>query len=95
MPTRTRRPKPPRPAGFFSTDTPVLALLFLAVVAVYLSTLCPIFMDDDSAETITAGVTLGLQHPPCYPLDALLNRLAWFLPLGGPGFRAGVGSAFW
>jgi hypothetical protein len=50
-------------------------------------------MDDDSPETVTAGVTLGLQHPPCYPLDALLNRVIHLLPIGGACFRANTGSA--
>ncbi len=50
-------------------------------------------MDDDSAETITAGVTLGLQHPPGYPTDALLTHLASLAPLGNHCFRINLLSA--
>ena len=50
-------------------------------------------MDDDSPETITAGFTLGIQHPPGYPLYALLTRLACLVPVGSMGFRANVFSA--
>ncbi len=67
--------------------------LFLGVFFVYLRTLCPAFMDDDSPETITAGFTLGLQHPPNYPLAALLDRLAALVPLGGAAFRINILTA--
>ena len=59
-----------------------LALLFLAVFGLYAHGLSPAWHPDDSAETITAGATLGLQHPPGYPLHSLLGRLA---VVGGPG----------
>lgn len=59
-----------------------LAALFLAVFRLYLGGLCPAFHADDSPETIAAGATLGIQHPPGYPLDSLLGRLA---VLFGPG----------
>ena len=59
-----------------------LALLFLAVFAAYAHGLSPAWHPDDSAETITASATLGMQHPPGYPLHSLLGRLA---VLVGPG----------
>lgn len=68
-------------------------LLFLACFGVYLLSLNPAFPNDDSAETITAAVTLGLQHPPGYALAALLMRLQSFLPLGSPSFRVNLFSA--
>ncbi len=70
-----------------------LSFLFLVCFSVYLRTLSPCFLDDDSAETITAGVTLGIQHPPGYPLDALFIRLFSFIPVGGICFRVNLGSA--
>ncbi|MGH7739550.1 MAG: glycosyltransferase family 117 protein [bacterium] len=69
-----------------------MAGIFFLVFSVYLITLCPCFMDDDSAESITAGVTLGLAHPPGYPVAALLNRLMSLVPLGGPCFSIDLGS---
>jgi hypothetical protein len=75
-------------------STPLaLGLLFLVCFGVYLFTLCPSFLDDDSPETIAAGVTLGIQHPPGYPLDTLCVRLVSFLPLGGMAFRVNLFSA--
>ena len=51
-------------------------------------------MDDVSAETVTAGLTLGLQHPPGYSLDALLTRLASLAPMGNHCFGINLLSAF-
>ncbi|HVM33547.1 MAG TPA: DUF2723 domain-containing protein [bacterium] len=82
----------PAPA-FFSGDFYWLWAIFFLSFLGFLTTLCPCFMDDDSPETITAGVTLGLAHPPGYPLDALVNRLLSLVPLGDPGFRVNWGSA--
>ncbi len=70
-----------------------LALVFLTTQLVYLHTLNPAFPNDDSAETITAGVTLGLQHPPGYALAAIVGRCESFIPLGGFGFRANWGGS--
>ncbi|HUO57504.1 MAG TPA: DUF2723 domain-containing protein [bacterium] len=71
----------------------VFPLLFFIPYFVYLRTLCPAFLDDDSPETITAGVTLGIQHPPGYPLAALVAHLAGWLPLGSEAFRVNFLSA--
>ncbi len=93
MPSKTRlSPADAKPLSG-STDRLIFAGLFLLVFGVYLFTLCPSFMDDDSPESILAGFSLGLAHPPCYPLAALLNHLAGFLALGGPCFRVNAGSA--
>lgn len=50
-------------------------------------------MDGDSPETVTAGILLGIQHPPGYPLTALLARLAGLCPAGNPCFRVNGMSA--
>jgi len=60
---------------------------------VYLHTLNPAFPNDDSAETITAATTLGLQHPPGYALAAILGRSLSLLPLGNFSFRANWGAS--
>jgi hypothetical protein len=70
-----------------------LALVFLTTQLIYLHTLNPTFSNDDSAETITAGATLGLQHPPGYALAAILDRCESFLPLASFGFRANWGGS--
>jgi tetratricopeptide (TPR) repeat protein len=70
------------------------AAVFLACWALYLPTLNPAFRADDSPETMAAAVTLGIQHPPAYPLHTLLGRLASFLPLGAPCWRLNLMAAF-
>jgi hypothetical protein len=70
-----------------------LALVFLVTQVIYLHTLNPTFSNDDSAETITAGATLGLQHPPGYALAALIGREESLLTLGNFGFRANWGGS--
>ncbi len=70
------------------------ALGGLFLWAVYQQSLCPAFPPNDSPETITAAYTLGIQHPPGYPLDSLLGRvamLAW--PVGSPAWRMNCLSA--
>ncbi|HUO57192.1 MAG TPA: DUF2723 domain-containing protein, partial [bacterium] len=56
--------------------------LFLAAFGLALKGLNPSFYMDDSPEIITSAATLGLAHPPGYPLYTLLGRLASLLPLG-------------
>jgi len=68
-------------------------LLFLAAFAVALAGLNPTFFADDSAETITAGVLLGIPHPPGYPLHTMLTRLACQLPFSQVPFRGNLLSA--
>ena len=81
---------PPMPGSFRVLSSLMVLILF----AVYLSTICPSFLDDDSPETTTAGVTLGIQHPPGYPLAALTIRLASLFPVGAICFRVNLFSAF-
>lgn len=69
------------------------AMIFLAVFAVYLSTLNPVFHADDSPETIACSYTLGIQHPPGYPLPTLTGKIFSFVNLGNIGFRVNLQSA--
>ncbi len=68
-------------------------LLFLAAFLFLLTGVNPGFYADDSAETITAAVLLGVAHPPGYPFFTLLGHFLSFLPLGGFGFRVNLLSA--
>jgi Flp pilus assembly protein TadD len=70
------------------------AAVFLACLAAYLPTLNPAFRADDSPETIAACVTLGIQHPPGYPLHTLLGRVFSLPALGAPAFRLNLMAAF-
>jgi len=56
----------------------VFVLLFL----IYLATLMPTVVDQDSGELVAAAHVLGIPHPTGYPLWALLGRAFDFLPVG-------------
>lgn len=71
-----------------------LAALFLVAFGLYLRALSPAFHPDDSPETITAGATLSIQHPPGYPLHSLLGRLATRWGPGPATFNINALSAF-
>jgi tetratricopeptide (TPR) repeat protein len=64
-----------------------VALAVLGLAWLYLHSLSPAFPPNDSPETIAAALSLGIQHPPGYPLATLLGRLS-ILALGS-------GSAAW
>ncbi len=72
----------------------VLAGLFITLWAIYLHGLNPAFRTDDSPETAASCYTLGIQHPPGYPLHSLMGRIATFVPLGTPAFRVNLMAAF-
>jgi hypothetical protein len=76
------RPRPdPVPSSGPSAWLPWV--LFTGLFGLYLTRANPAFLNDDSAETLTAGHILGLAHSPGYlpGLDPLGR-------LGGPGRRA-------
>ncbi len=56
------------------------SLVFLAVFECALLGLNPTFYTDDSPEIITASATLGVAHPPGYPIYMLAGRLMSLLP---------------
>lgn len=47
----------------------------------------------DGAELITAAVTLGIPHPPGYPLYVMLGKLISLVPMGTVAFRFNMLSA--
>jgi 4-amino-4-deoxy-L-arabinose transferase-like glycosyltransferase len=62
---------------------------------IYLRTLAPGVYGFDSAELATGVVTLGIVHPPGYPLYLLLGKVFTFLPIRDPAYRLNLMSAFW
>jgi hypothetical protein len=64
---------------------------------VYLATLAPDMTwahhGSDGAELVTAAVTLGVPHPPGYPLYVLLGKGISLLPVGSIYFRFNLLSA--
>ena len=71
-----------------------MALAAIAFI-IYELTLAPsvatIF--DDSLELQVVTYTLGIAHPPGYPLYTLLGQLFTLLPLGDPAYRVNMMSA--
>lgn len=62
-------------------------------LVVYLVTISPTLPPGDSGDLITAASTLGIAHPPGYPLFSMIGHLFTFLPLGSPAFRVNLMSA--
>lgn len=69
------------------------ALCFSLPFAFYSITLCPTLPAGDSGELITVAYTLGVAHPPGYPLYTLLGKLFTFLPMGSVAFQMNLLSA--
>ena len=64
-----------------------------ASLAVYIRTLAPTVTGEDSGEFITAAWSLGIPHPPGYPLWLILAKLFSFLPIGTVAYRLNLMSA--
>ncbi len=71
-----------------------LTLFFIIFIGIYLFTISPSYNSDDSPETTLAFYSLGIQHPPGYPLNTLMGKLFTFLPLGNLMFRANLMAMF-
>ncbi|MBI3565487.1 MAG: DUF2723 domain-containing protein, partial [Elusimicrobia bacterium] len=71
-----------------------VAAVFAAAYALYLGCLYPCIAPRDSADMAAAAMTLGVAHPPGYPLYAVLGR-AWLaaFPFGNAAYRLNVLSA--
>ncbi len=82
----TLRPKPGRSA--------IAALLAgVGSFALYLATLAPTVLADDSAELVSTAHVLGICHPTGYPIWLLLAKLFDLVPIATPPVRIGVFSA--
>ncbi|MCX8094086.1 MAG: DUF2723 domain-containing protein [Candidatus Goldbacteria bacterium] len=69
-------------------------IIFLFSFYIYVITLNPVFHANDSPETIACSYTLGIQHPPGYPLFTLFGKIFSFIPCGNIGFRVNLLAAF-
>ena len=69
-------------------------LVFFAGIAIYFGSARPDMMWGDSADFALCAHYLGVAHPTGYPLITLLGKLALYIPVGTPGFRFGLLSAF-
>ncbi|MEW6102287.1 MAG: DUF2723 domain-containing protein [bacterium] len=63
-------------------------LVFFFSFSLYLLTITPSVDLHDSGEMITAGYSLGISHPPGYPLYCILGKvLMTFIPIGNIALR--------
>jgi 4-amino-4-deoxy-L-arabinose transferase-like glycosyltransferase len=65
----------------------------LVALLVYLRTLPPTVTGEDSGELVVAAYTLGIPHPPGYPLWCLLAHAFTYLPFGTVAWRVTLASA--
>ncbi len=68
--------------------------VFVVSLAVYVRTLCPTVFVEGTGENIVAAWTLGVPHPPGFPLFCLLGKLfALVVPLGSVAYRVNLFAA--
>lgn len=80
---------------FARSDYLAAATSALIALIVYLITLAPTITGDDSGEFVTAAYTLGIPHPPGYPLYCMLGKLfTLIVPFGTIAARVAFMSAF-
>jgi tetratricopeptide (TPR) repeat protein len=69
------------------------ATVFVASLVLYAFTLAPTVTFVDSGELIVAARSLGVAHPPGFPLYVLLAHLATLVPIGNIAARVNCASA--
>jgi tetratricopeptide (TPR) repeat protein len=69
------------------------SVVFAASIVLYTATLAPTVTLVDSGELIVAARSLGVAHPPGFPLYVLLAHLATLLPIGSVAVRVNCASA--
>ena len=77
-----------RPTSIFAFIVIFISFLF------YLFTISPTVVVGDSGELITVAYSLGIAHPPGYPLFCILGKIFTFLPIGTIAFRVNLMNAF-
>jgi len=69
----------------------IFLLLFIFSFAVYLYTAPPgLVAYRDAGEMVTVFQTLGIAHPPGYPLYSVLGKIATLFSLGNIGYRVNL-----
>ncbi|MFH0774464.1 MAG: DUF2723 domain-containing protein [bacterium] len=86
--------EPIRPEPFGKIDYLGGFLVLFISFGVYLYTLTPTVGFHDSGELITVAYTLGIAHPPGYPLYTLLGKVfCTLIPIGNIAYRMNMESA--
>src|SRR5919106_4320871 len=77
-----------------AADWPLLGFITIGALAVYARTLCPTIFTSGAGENVTAVVTLGVPHPPGFPLFCILGKIfTYLIPFGNVAFRVNFFSA--
>ncbi len=75
-----------------------MALVFLISFTVYITTAARditfAHFGSDGGELISASVTLGIPHPPGYPLYVVIGKIVSYIPIGKVAFRYSLLSVF-
>ncbi|MEK6645531.1 MAG: tetratricopeptide repeat protein [Candidatus Firestonebacteria bacterium] len=69
-------------------------LIFLISFFVFLKTICPTVFVGDNGELVVGAYTLGIPHPPGYPLFCIFGKIFTFLPFGSIAFQVNLMNAF-
>lgn len=70
-------------------------IVFASAFTLYVLTLSPTISVGDSPELISSAYTLGIAHPPGYPLFSLIGKAVTFIPFGDSvAYRVNLLSAF-
>ncbi len=69
-------------------------IIFFLPFITYLTTLAVNVIPEDSGELSTASFSLGIPHPPGYPLWLLVSKLFLFIPIKTIIYRTNLVSAF-
>ena len=72
----------------------LIYFIFLIYAIIYFYSVPPAYNCDDSPETTLAYYSLGIQHPPGYPLSTLLGKIFILIPVGSYMFRANLMAVF-
>jgi tetratricopeptide (TPR) repeat protein len=83
----------PGPAGLRARDVLPACFVFAVALSVFLFTLAPTITFGDSGELIAAAITLGVAHPPGYPLWLILAKFFSLFPVGTIAYRLNLMSA--
>ena len=78
---------------FFGSTRFFLLVAFFIPFLVFLRTLSPTVNFGDTGELIVSAYTLGIPHPPGFPLWNLLAKPFTFLPIKSVAYRVNLSSA--
>lgn len=65
----------------------LLFIFSIIIILLFINTAPPTIYLGDSGEIVTAALTLGIGHPPGYPLYILVGKIFTFIPLGDVAYR--------